>query len=217
MKLALSQVILGVRDLRAAADAVTSLGFTVVDGGAHPGLGTANRIVPLGDAYLELLGVVDHAAASSNWFGQGLLGAIAHGDRLVRWSLRTDDIDAVAGRLGLEAERRSRIRPDGVRLTWRAAGIESSLRRPWLPFFMQWDDPADYPGATPVRHPNGATGVAWLELTPEDPEMLERWIAPVEPPIRVVAGPAGLHRVGIATAAGVVVLAPSRPAESTGR
>jgi hypothetical protein len=206
MKLTLSQVILGVRDLQAAADAVASQGFTVVDGGAHPGLGTANRIVPLGDAYLELLGVVDHAAASSNWFGRALIGAIADGDRLVRWSLRTDDIDAAAGRLGLVAERRSRIRPDGVRLTWRAAGIALSLQQPWLPFFMQWDDPADYPGATPVRHPNGATGVAWLELTPEEPETLRRWTAPGEPPIRVVDGPPGLHRVGIATAAGVVVL-----------
>src|SRR6476469_4083347 len=30
-----------------------------VAGGRHPGWGTANRIVPLGDAYLELVAIVD--------------------------------------------------------------------------------------------------------------------------------------------------------------
>jgi hypothetical protein len=204
--LTLSQVILGVRDLNAAAETLTSLGFVVVNGGIHPALGTANRIVPLGDAYLEVLGVVDHEAARSNHFGQALIDAIADGDRLVRWSLRTEDINAEAARLGLVAEARSRIRPDGTRLTWRAAGIALSLRRPWLPFFMQWDDPAQYPGGIPVRHPNGATGIAWIELTPEDLATLHRWIGRGTPPVRIVGGRPGLHRVGIATPSGAVVL-----------
>jgi hypothetical protein len=34
-------------------------GVMSVEGGRHTGWGTANRIVPLGDSYLELVAVVD--------------------------------------------------------------------------------------------------------------------------------------------------------------
>ena len=61
--LELSQVIYGVRDLDAATQRLHALGLNVLDGGRHPGLGTANRIIPLGSAYLELLGVVDETEA----------------------------------------------------------------------------------------------------------------------------------------------------------
>ena len=121
--LELGQVVLGVRDLDAATRRMEALGFSVLDGGVPPGLGTANRIIPLGRQYLELLGVMDAALAAANWYGQALLARIADGDRLVRWSLRTDRIEEVAGALGLTAERRVRLRPDGRRLTWRAAGL----------------------------------------------------------------------------------------------
>jgi hypothetical protein len=45
--LTLSQVIYGVQDLDVATRQIESRGFTIVDDGHHPGLGTANRIVPL--------------------------------------------------------------------------------------------------------------------------------------------------------------------------
>lgn len=115
----LSQVILGVRDLGAAAERIEALGLSVIDGGRHPGVGTANRYVPLGAEYFELLGVVDAEEAASSDYGRSLVARIAEGDSLVRWSLRTDDIDGVAARLDLKVERRRRLRPDGVLLTWR--------------------------------------------------------------------------------------------------
>ena len=62
----IGQVILGVQDLDAAASRFESLGLAVVDGGVHPGLGTANRVVPLGSSYLELLGVVDRSLAAES-------------------------------------------------------------------------------------------------------------------------------------------------------
>src|SRR5207342_3536463 len=111
------QVILGVRDLDASTKRFEAMGFAVVDGGVHPGLGTANRVIPLGNAYLELLGVVDRGEAEASLFGQSLLGRIAEGDRLVRWSIRTERIAQECVRLGLIAERRHRLRPDGTTLT----------------------------------------------------------------------------------------------------
>ena len=205
--LELGQVILGVRDLDAATDRMEALGFSVLDGGVHPGLGTAKRIIPLGRQYLELLGVVDPALAAAQWYGRALLARIAEGDRLVRWSLRTDDIEAVAGPLGLLPEPRQRVRPDGRRLTWRAAGLPDAAEHSWPPFFMQWDDPADFPGALPARHPNGASGIAWLEVATPDPGRLRRLMAGGQAPIRFVDGTPGLHRVAVATRQGELILA----------
>jgi hypothetical protein len=204
--LELGQVILGVRDLDAASRRMEGLGFTVLDGGVHPGLGTANRLIPLGRQYLELLGVVDRALAEAQWYGQALLARIADGDRLVRWSLRTDQIEKIAGTLGLVPERRRRIRPDGRPLTWRAAGLREAAAESWPPFFMQWDDPADFPGALPARHANGAQGVAWLEVATPDPARLERLRAGGDAPIRLAPGPPGLGRVAIATIGGELIL-----------
>ena len=174
--LELSQIIYGVQDLGAATARIAARGLTVLDGGRHPGVGTANRIVPLGSAYFEILGVVDEAEARANPYGAALLRQIALGDRLVRWSLRTDALDRVATDRGLVPESRSRRRPDGTLLTWRAAGLSRSLADGWLPFFMEWDDPAAYPGSLSATHPAQPAGVAWLSLTPGDPQQLQRWL-----------------------------------------
>jgi hypothetical protein len=205
--LELGQVVLGVRDLDAATRRMEALGFSVLDGGVHPGLGTANRIIPLGRQYLELLGVMDAALAAANWYGQALLARIADGDRLVRWSLQTDRIEEVAGALGLTAERRVRLRPDGRRLTWRAAGLREAAEQSWPPFFMQWDDPADFPGALPACHANGATGIAWIEVATPDPARLRRWLAGGEAPLRLAEGAAGLARAAVVTRTGELVVA----------
>jgi Glyoxalase-like domain len=205
------QVILGVRDLDASTRRFEALGFTVVDGGVHPGLGTANRVIPLGNAYLELLGVVDRDDAEASAFGQSLLSRISDGDRLVRWSIRTERIARVSERLGLSAERRQRRRPDGTLLTWQAAGIELSLRDAWLPFFMQWDAPGDYPGAIPVVHPVGECSLSWIEVSTPDPDRLERWIeGENDLPLRRGDGDEGIDAVGISTPHGDVVVSGDR-------
>ncbi|QBD82604.1 VOC family protein [Ktedonosporobacter rubrisoli] len=205
--LTLSQIIYGVQDLDRATRQIESRGFTVLDGGVHPGLGTANRIVPLGDTYFEILGIINRQEALHNAYGSALLRQTQDGDRLVRWSLRTDTIDEVAKERDLVPENRSRRRPDGTLLTWRAAGLALSLVEGWLPFFMQWDDPAFYPGNLPAHHPAQPQGVAWLEITPGDRAWLERWLGKdAQVPLRIVEGNPGVHRVGLNTPAGILVL-----------
>jgi hypothetical protein len=67
----LDHVLIAVADLMAAARAIEDEhGLMASEGGWHPGWGTANRIVPLGDAYLELVTVVDAAEAARSPFGQ---------------------------------------------------------------------------------------------------------------------------------------------------
>ena len=203
----IGQVILGVRDLDVATQRFEELGFSVVDGGIHPGLGTANRVVPLGASYLELLGVIDREEADAGAFGRSLLERTADGDRLVRWSIRTTAIEQVGARLGLTPERRQRLRPDGTLLTWRAAGLELSLRDSWLPFFMQWDDPSQFPGAIPVDHPIGPCALSWLRVSTADPDRLTRWTeGHVDlPVIRGHASP-GIDAVAISTARGDIII-----------
>ena len=52
----LDHVLIAVADLAAAAREIEARhGLASIDGGRHPAWGTANRIVPLGDSYLELV------------------------------------------------------------------------------------------------------------------------------------------------------------------
>ena len=68
----IDHVIYAVRDVDVVTDQFAiRYGLAAVPGGMHPTWGTANRIVPLGDEYLELVHVVDPEVAAANDFGRG--------------------------------------------------------------------------------------------------------------------------------------------------
>jgi hypothetical protein len=69
--------------------------------------------------------VLDEDEARGNSYSRSLLARLDTGDQLVLWSLRTSCVDAVSARFGLSVESRSRVRPDGVRLSWRPLGSSS--------------------------------------------------------------------------------------------
>jgi hypothetical protein len=75
-----------------------------------------------------------------------------------------------------------------------------------LPFFMEWDNPAQYPGALSVKHLCGAVRAVWLEVCPGDTAQLARWTEGAEAPLRVVDGDPGLGRFALEDAEGAVVL-----------
>ena len=189
-------VILGVVDLAATAERLRAVGLDVQEGGTHPQFGTRNMVVPLGRSYLELLAVEDRAAAGQALFGQTLLARTADGDRLVRWSIRTDRIDGVARDLGIDVDERSRLHPDGRTLRWRSAGMTPSLLDPSRPFFMQWPD-ADWPGREPARHEATVGEILDLELSVPDRAALTRWTLGADLPLTVRDGPGDLRSVTI--------------------
>jgi hypothetical protein len=203
--LALSQVIIVVPDLAAAQTRFETMGFTVVEGGRHPGLGTANCLIPLGGSYLELLGVVEPDVAMRTPFGLAALHTTENGQRLARWAFRTDDIDGIAAETGLVPERRSRVNRNGERLSWRSAGISESLLASCRPFFMQWDDPAQFPGAIAVDHPNGATAVHEVVVATESPDDIVRWVERAGAPVTVVTGGCSIEKVSVRDDARAVV------------
>ena len=98
--LAIDHVLIPVDDLVAAGAIVKAgYGLTSIEGGRHPGWGTANRVVPLGDAYIELVAVIDRNAAALSTFGRWILGATP--GQPLGWAVRTRAIAEVGQRLGL--------------------------------------------------------------------------------------------------------------------
>jgi hypothetical protein len=207
--LRMDHVIYAVDDLdEAGAGLFGREGLASVPGGRHEGWGTANRIVPLGDTYLELIAVVDVDEAEGSEFGRGVRRAQSEDRPLVGWVVATDDIDAVAERLDLEVEEKSRETADGDTLRWRVAGIERALKTGALPFFVQWDVPVEErPAAAEARHEADVEGIAWVEVSADDRDAVEEWLGDDHDlPLRVTDGDPALAAVAIAAGGGEIVL-----------
>ncbi len=159
----IDHIVIGVRDLDDAAVVFERrFGLTTIEGGRHPGWGTANRLVPLGGSYLELVTVVDEAEASSSDFGRWVT-AMIQGDSKFGWAVRTHELDRTASRLGLAVADGSRRSPRGEMLHWRIAGVGQAAQDSSLPFFIEWGAGTPLPGRATVVHRAGA--VALGELT----------------------------------------------------
>jgi hypothetical protein len=205
--LRLDHVVYAVPDLDEAAIRFRErFGLDSTEGGRHERWGTANRIVPLGDQYLELVAAVDEPMAAETVFGRAVLEHAAGGGGWFTIAAVADDLDAVATRLGIEVDSGSRARPDGETVRWRMAALDDPRREPWMPFFLTWDVGQDlHPGRARAGHGVRATGIAWVEVG-GDAERLRTWLGGDELPIRFVEADPGIHRVAISTADGELVI-----------
>ena len=174
-------------------------------GGRHPGYGTANRIVPLGDCYLELVTVADEAEAARSPFGSWVARSLSGRGRLLGWAVRTDELDDVARRLDLAITAGSRATGGGETLRWRVAGIEHAAAEPSLPFFIEWAPGTPLPGHAPARHPAGAVRVAELRLD-GDADRVHDWLGAERLPITVRTGPPAPAGIVLAGPAGEIVV-----------
>jgi hypothetical protein len=205
--LSIDHVVLGIRDIDAAARRLEgSFGLASIEGGRHAGWGTGNRIVPLGDTYVELLGVTDSREAEASPVGRAVRELVAGGDRWLCWCVAAEDLDGTAARLGLDVDEGSRLRPDGTTLRWRSAGFAFALSNPSLPFFITWEIPPElHPGTAVADHRVTPTGISWIEVG-EDPRLTE-WLGEAELPVRRNgSGAHGLIAVSVATSEGEIVL-----------
>jgi hypothetical protein len=201
-------VVYAVGDLDEAAERWREeLGLASVPGGRHPGWGTANRLIPLGRDYVELIAVGDAAEAAGSWFGRAVGELGAAGGGWFTWCLGDDDIDGTASRLDLEMTSRSRERPDGSVIRWRSCGLDRAVAERGMPFFIEWDVPPElHPGRTEVEHPAGATGIAGVEVA-VDPRALWGWLGDEHAGAiyTVVPGAGGIAAVQLALADGGVL------------
>lgn len=121
----IDHLVIAVNDPDAAAAELTdSLGLAFTAGGRHAGLGTFNRIAFLGDAYLELMGADDPAAAAGWAIGAAAARALEHGGGFATYGLIDDAIRNTVARLQANGSgigpvvHGSRERPDGELVEW---------------------------------------------------------------------------------------------------
>ncbi len=171
---------------RGVAQVERALGLTMSGGGAHPVMGTHNRLLSLGPAdYLEVI-AVDPAAPKpdrARWFDLDRQGP---GAALTHWALRVDDLEAALARAPSGAG-------EAVALTrgaysWRM-GIPTDGRLPFdglIPGLIEWN------GAHPAPAlPDTGARLVTLELTHPDADALRRALAPLvqDQRLSVRAGP----------------------------
>jgi hypothetical protein len=198
----LDHVLIAVTDLEAAArDFESRHGLASVDGGRHRDFGTANRIIPLGATYLELVAAVDPAAAAGSSFGWWVDRGATDEGRLIGWAVRTSSLDEVAGRLELPIRSGSRVTPTGTELRWRSTGIDEAIAEPCLPFFIEWDEGVPYPGS--VDAPRAAIARV---VVGGSPDRVAAWLGDHDLPVRVIDGAAEVAAVILSTAAGEIIL-----------
>jgi Glyoxalase-like domain len=195
-----------VADLAEAAQEIEArYGLTSIEGGRHPGWGTANRIVPLGEAYLELVAVIDEVEAAQSPFGRWVAAAHSTLPRPLGWAVRTNELDDVARRLDLTVAAGSRVDRNGRLVRWRLAGVERAAAEPSLPFFIEWGRGTPLPGRVPASHRAGAVQIAKLRLDGEA-DRLATWLGAHSLPITVRPGPSAVAGIVLAGPAGEIVL-----------
>jgi hypothetical protein len=199
----IDHAVLAVRDLDEAGERFRQThGLASVPGGEHPRWGTANRIIPLGEDYLELIAVVDPDVARTTVFGLDLLSLTADGDRWAELCVADTDVEATAARLGLHVEAGLRTTPDGREIRWHGAGLEEDVRQPFMPFFISWDVPDGLmPGRMEAHHDVAAAGIARVEVA-GDAAALEAWLDGADLPIDVVDGTPGINAVTLSLSDG---------------
>lgn len=179
----------GVRDLEAR------LGARQTAGGSHPGLGTRNSLLRIGDrVYLEVVGPDPEQPAPPGglWFSGGPAPLPA----LVTWAVRSADLDGLAagpcGHLLGPVRSMSRTRPGGERIAWTLTMPGKPLRRQGIvPFFIDWGDTPHPCADLPDR------GVRLVRLSGRhpDPGAVRRDLDRLGVALGVMAGRAGLVAV----------------------
>ncbi len=155
MTVAVDHVLWAATDLE---DGVGSLhdrtGLAAVPGGSHPGWGTRNALVGLGDTYLEVLAT--DPDQDGGWLADEVRSL--DGPVVSRWALRTDDLDGLVARVrsaGLRTDpvAMSRTTPAGETLRWRIAFLEGHGLGRAVPFVIDW---LDTPHPTTSLPPQGS-------------------------------------------------------------
>jgi catechol 2,3-dioxygenase-like lactoylglutathione lyase family enzyme len=148
----LDHILLGCGDLDRGIDFVEKhTGVRAAFGGVHPGRGTRNALLSLGEKhYLEII-APDPAQPHTNDPLPQYLKKLAD-PRLVGWAAHPGDLDQFATHLraaGIAFEGPtpgSRRRPDGRLLQWKTLNLNDDHGH-LLPFFIEWGADSVHPSA----------------------------------------------------------------------
>lgn len=173
----IDHLVIAVPALAAAIKTYRDLGFTVVAGGRHPGIGTDNALIAFRDgAYLELIGFHEPRPDHRWW------EPLQRGGGLVDFCLRTDDLAgdaALLRRAGVAVEElqgRTRQRPDGFEVRWVFA-VARGGHRGVAPFLIADETPRDERVPRERIHANGVTGIGRVTVAVDDLAAVRVWYA----------------------------------------
>lgn len=200
MRLVFDHLAIVAADLGAGADwAKQTLGVDMTTGGAHPKMGTHNRLTRTGpDNFLEIIAIDPQQADPERvrWYRMDdpeVRVATITTPKPLAWVVATDDLDAVLGvarDLGLDLGRPVQVsRGD---LTWRIA-VRDDGDLPeggTLPVFIQWPE-----GPHPAtRMPDLGLSIATLVLRHPEPDRLGGLLSGlgVRDLVRIEAGGCGI-------------------------
>ncbi|NEX47712.1 VOC family protein [Pseudotabrizicola algicola] len=175
-------------DLAEGAAAVeAALGVPLVAGGKHPHMGTHNRLLGLGEAYLEVI-AVDPSAPAPAWPRWFALDEFAGPPRLTNWVAACDDLEAAVA----TAPAGVGVPVDLARgdLRWRMA-IPEDGRLPFggcFPALIEWRGPHPAP-----RLPDVGARLARLVVTHPEAAALRAALAGcADARLVIEAGPKGM-------------------------
>jgi Glyoxalase-like domain len=167
----LDHILLGCNDLDRGIQLVEeATGVRPAIGGVHPGRGTRNALLSLGERrYLEII-APDSSQGPVVHFPQ-ILGMTD--PRLIGWAVHPPDIAAVAKQLRENQvaftgpDDGSRKRPDGRVLNWKTINLADD-RHGLLPFFIEWSADSVHPS----KDAPAKCTLDYFEILSVDPEEL---------------------------------------------
>jgi hypothetical protein len=173
-------------------------GVEPAPGGAHPGIGTRNALVSLGErCYLELIAPDPDQPEPGRPRPFGIDDLAPGTHQLVTFALAVSDLDQAVARLAAvsidlgRVRAMSRTRPDGVDLSWRLTESESAFGEHGgaLPFLIEWAAGTPHPASSA---PAGCTITRFSVRHPE-PDRVEPAFEVLGFQVPVVGGgPAGV-------------------------
>jgi hypothetical protein len=174
----LDHLVYATPDLQLGIETIEKLvGVRASPGGQHPGLGTRNALVALGQAsYLEIIGPDPEQPAPNGVrrFGINTLTS----PRLVAWVAKGTELESLAASAAEKGVRLgaviagSRRRPDGVVLSWRYTDPGTVVADGLIPYFIDWGN-SPHPATTAAK---GATLIAVRAEHP-DAERVQKMLA----------------------------------------
>ena len=186
-RIGIDHLILGINSLDSGMKVFAALtGVTPTRGGEHPGVGTENALVALGQgSYLELIAPKPGVTPKS-------FAIVSSLERLtpVGWALHTDSLAALLDQLRkanlsiLGPSPGSRITPEGKLLTWQTAhpaspGLEGA------PFLIEWGATSAHPSTTAP----GGCRLAGLSVAEPVPAQLNSFFRLLGLKLRANTGP----------------------------
>lgn len=176
------------------------LGVPMAGGGQHAAMGTHNRLISLGDLYLEVIAIDPSAPppGRARWFD---LDRFTGPPRLTNWIVAADDLDAALafGPPGWGAP----LSLARGNYRWQMA-VPDDGRLPFdglLPALIRWQGTLHPAPALPDH----GLRLARLTVTHPDAHALQAALPLADPRLRFATGPAGLSAV-IDTPSGPVTL-----------